>query len=243
MVNMDNFLWDKSLSRFFATPPTPLANKATANLLQKGAYSSKNLAHTAGSSINNITYKAAQAVGTKMVTARAAAEAAKLAGTKASLFGKLLVKSKALTTLSEGLSKMGTKTGMKMSGVGTLFGIGFALNGIYKVGKNLVKGEFKAAGHELIKSTGAVAGCMAGMAMFVPGMGFFAGLALAMGADTAISWTTEKFADMLFPSVAAKNKAQEQAEKLKQSYTEAYQKTKQQDPIEAWRNRQLKMYG
>ena len=243
MVNMDNFLWDKSLSRFFATPPKPLVNQTTANLLQKGVYNSKNLAYNAGSGLNNITYKAAQTVGTKMVASKVAAEAAMKAGTKASLFGKLLSKSKSLTTLSEGLSKMGTKTGMKMSGIGTLFGIGFAISGIYKAGKNLVKGEFKAAAHELIKSTGAVAGCMAGMAMFVPGVGFFTGLALAMGADTAISWTTEKFADMLFPSVAAKNKAQEQAEKAKQAYTEAYQKTQQQDPIAAWRNRQLKMYG
>lgn len=243
MVNMDNFMWDKSLSKFFSTPPKPLANQATANLLQKGVYNSKNLAHTAGSGLNKATYTAAQAVGAKMVASRSAAEAAIKAGTKAGLFGKLLCKSKSLTTLSEGLAKMGTKAGTKMSGIGTLFGLGFAVSGIYKAGKKLIKGEFKGAAHELIKSTGAVAGCMAGMAMFVPGVGFFTGLALAMGVDTALSWTTEKFADMLFPSVAAKNKAEEQAAKMKEAYTEAYQKTQQQDPVTAWRNRQLKMYG
>ncbi|MEW5820117.1 MAG: hypothetical protein AB1782_07980 [Cyanobacteriota bacterium] len=205
--------WDNSLENFFskANPVTKPANKT---LLNRASYYGKSTSQNAGFRLNKYTYKAANAIGKKMMSASGAAEAAIKAGSKPGLWGKLVLKSKMLTNLGNGLSKLGTKAGGKIPGMATLFGLITGGIGVFKAAKCALKGNWKEAGYELIKTTGSVAGVMASMVVFVPGVNIFAALAMAMGLGFAGDWTGKKLADIVFPSVGRKQAAKEELQKM-----------------------------
>lgn len=204
---MSNFLWDRSLMEFFHK--TKPLKAPTGSWGSKALYNSKSFAQNQGQTLNNVTYKAANAVGKRMMSSADKAAKALASGGKAGFFGKMITKSKFLTNLGNGLKTLGTKAGTKMPGLATLFGVGTAAIGIVKAGGKLLRGDWKGAGHELLKTSGSVAGVMASMAVFVPGVNIFAALALAMGIGFAGDFAGKKLADTVFPSVAKREKVQE----------------------------------
>ncbi len=211
--------WDKNMAKFFHTPAKVPANP---NLLNGTLYRGKNLAQKSGQWLNNLTYKVANPLGKKML----AASTAKTPG----FIGKLIAKSTTLKALGTGLKELGTKSTTRMPGISTLFGVGTAAFGLYRAAKYCLKGQFKEAGHEVLKTAGSTAGVMASMAMFVPGVNIFAGLALCFGIGYAGDYLGKKVADTIFPSVAKKKateqKTQEMARKLAQASMYAAQAAK-----------------
>lgn len=200
--------WDNALGEFFHNPK-PLTKVANASLPQKALYTGKSAFKDFGFRLNQYTYNAANALGKKMMTAANA-------GSKAGFFGKLISKSKFLTNLGNGLKGLGPKT--KIPGIATLFAVGTGIIGAIKAGKKALTGDFKGAGHELLKTGGSVAGLMASMAVFVPGVNIIAALGLAIGIGMASDWASKKVADTIFPSVAKKEAlAKKQAEALRAS--------------------------
>lgn len=130
--------------------------------------------------VGQYTVKGANAVGTKM-----AANIAK---------GGLLSKVPFLGKVANGLKGLS-----KVPGLGVLVTAGTALWGIGKAAGKALKGDFKGAGHTLLKTAGSTLGVAAGVALMCTGVGFIPGLLLSVGAGFAGDWLGKKVADTVFP--------------------------------------------
>ena len=208
--------WDKNMAKFFHTP---IEKPVAANLLSKSSYQSKNILQKSGQWLNNLTYKVANPLGKRMV----AAYRSKTPG----MIGKLIGKSETLKSLSKGLAKLGTKPATRMPGISTLFGLITAGTGLYNAAKYCLKGQFKEAGHEVLKTAGSTAGVMASMAVFVPGVNIIASLAICLGIGYAGDYIGKKIADTVFPSVAKKKEEAQKQQKEAQKQQEAARKIAQ----------------
>lgn len=118
-----------------------------------------------------------------------------------SQIGGFLSKVPGLGKVAEGLSKLGKAGGSKLPGLGTIFAIGTGIVGIFKAGGKALQGDWKGAGHQLLKSAGSVGGILAGAALCMTGVGIPAGIALAVGAGFAGDWLGKKAADTVFGPV------------------------------------------
>jgi hypothetical protein len=143
----------------------------------------------AGFKLNTATYKASNTAGKWLLGKM---------GNQSSTLGKVLSKVPGLNKLASGLTKVGSK-GAKIPGIGTLFAVGTGVIGLFKAGGKLLKGDWKAAGHEIMSTGGSIAGLMAGLAcMAIPGIGWIAGLGLAIGTGFAGDWIGKKAGNAIF---------------------------------------------
>lgn len=185
--------WDKNLETFFH----PAKDIAIKNAGSKSAMI-KNSARKAGGVTNDLIYKASNNLGNKLLTTLQNTEAG---------WGKYLSKVPGLDKMANGLSKLGTSTGSKIPGLGTLFILGQAACSVFKAGKELLSGKPAHAGHTLLQSAGSLAGVAAGTALMMTGVGFIPGLALALGTGIAGDWFGKKVANFFFPKAAKEKEA------------------------------------
>jgi hypothetical protein len=180
---------DATLGKFFHPS---VANPSAMKVLGNGSIkaNSKVGLQKAGAMFNGGVYNLANKAGLKVMDA--------VTKPNPSFFGKLLSKVPGIGKVADGLTKLGTKGGGKIPGLGTLFAVGTAAVGLFKAGGKLLKGDFKAAGHQVLKSAGSVAGIGAGLALMATGVGFLPGLALAIGAGFAGDWAGKKAGNMIF---------------------------------------------
>lgn len=177
--------WDKAATTFFHSPST-----LQGSLFSQGPkVAAKESFRTIGSKLNGVTYNVANKAGDKLV------------GALAKNPSGWLSKVPGISTVANGLSKLGKTGGSKIPGLGTIVAVGTGLWGVVKAAGKALKGDFKGAGHQLVKSAGSVAGIAAGIALMATGVGFLPGLALAVGAGFAGDWVGNKAADMAFGQV------------------------------------------
>ncbi|MFZ5391214.1 MAG: hypothetical protein ACOZAJ_03000 [Patescibacteria group bacterium] len=195
--------YDRFLQKVF--DKTPAVRTAANTTLKTRAF---DVFQKSGHKLNAVTYNVANKAGWKLLDV--------ITKPNSGFIGNLVSKIPGIGKLAEGLTKVG-KAGSKIPGLGTLIAVGTGLWGIGKAACRALKGDFKGAGHQLLKSAGSVAGMMAGLALMATGVGFLPGLALAVGTGIAGDWIGKKAADTLFPSVAAR----EEAEANSAAYTSA----------------------
>lgn len=206
--------WDGALQGFFSTPAAASTLGAEATIAQKSLQAGKSLAQNAGFQLNSVTYNIANKIGDKMLSAASSATPG--------FFGNLISNTPILNKLATGLSNLGKTGGSKIPGLGTLFALGTAAYGIVKAGGRLLQGDWKGAGHQLLKTGGSVVGLLAGGALMATGIGFLPGLALAIGAGFAADWAGKKVADTVFSSVAEREALQERQANAYKNFASGY---------------------
>ena len=201
--------WNVKSTRFFH-PKAASAGNAAASASK---FSPKGAFQKAGMKLNGWTYSAANKTGLKLM------DVMTKPGSK---LGGYLCKVPGLGKVAEGLSKLGTKAGSKIPGIGTIIALGTGLWGVVKAGGKALQGDWKGAGHQLVKSAGSVAGIIAGAALCMTGVGIPAGIALAVGAGYLGDKVGEKSADALFGKVDENGYSQSFVQKYAAQQQNAY---------------------